>query len=814
MSQETSARSARMTSQLLRLVWPFALVILLQVLMAGGSLYVLSAVRAYVGGESLWSKGLKDAILYLDLYARTGNPEYLDNYQQALAVPLGDHAFRVILDGAQPDLAAARAAILQGRNHPDDVDGMIWLFRNFRHFSYLDRAIEQWQVGDRYIFELSELAAEIQQGIGRGPVRLEQTLDWQARIGQINHGATPAAEAFSGILGEASRAVMRLLIVANLATAILLIGLALLRTRNLLAQREHADQALREEKQRAQLTLASIGDAVISLERDGCVAYMNPAAERLASCQAATALGQPFETLFSIVDEYPNEAGESSVRQILAGQEMPPGDHAKLIVRPDGSSVAVNLVGTPILTDGRVSGAVMVLHDMTRERQYVANLSWQASHDALTGLANRREFEYRLAQLLARQMRQVGRHALMFLDLDQFKLVNDTCGHAAGDELLREVCTSLQHHVREGDTLARLGGDEFGVILENCPAEAAARVAEALRKAVQDVRFNWGGRSFSISVSIGLVQIPPGQTSLAELLRTADLACYSAKEKGRNRVHAFQPDDSELSLRVGEMSWVQRIHAALEEGRFRLYAQRIVALHGGEGDHLEILLRLHDETGQLVGPGTFIPAAERYGLMPLIDRWVVRNTFQALALHLQDEGARPLSCAINLSGASIGDSAFLGFLREQFSSQGIPPQLICFEITETAAIANLGDATRFINELKVLGCRFSLDDFGAGMSSFMYLKHLPVDFLKIDGSFVRDMLVDPIDRAMVEVINHIGHVLGKLTVAEFVESEAILAALREIGIDYAQGYVLDVPKPFELSAGIPSAAPRVPNSAG
>ncbi|HSC83968.1 MAG TPA: EAL domain-containing protein [Pseudomonas sp.] len=796
MSQETRARPARLRSQVLRLVWPFALVALLQVLLAGGSLYVLSAVRGYVGGESLWSKGLKDAILYLDLYARSGNPEFLDQYQQAIAVPLGDNALRLALERPEVDLAAARAGILQGRNHPDDIEGMIWLFRNFRHVSYLDRAIRQWEVGDRYIFQLMTLADEMRLSIAKGPIKLSQTHDWQARIAEINRGATPAAEAFSNILGEASRAVMRLLTLANLVTAVLLVSLALLRTRKLLVQRELADQALQAEKMRAQMTLASIGDAVVSLEPDGRVAYLNSAAERLVDCVAARALGEPVETLFTIVDEFPSGAADFPLQQILAGQDEHPGDRARLLVRSDGSSVPVKLVGTPILTDGRVSGAVMVLHDMTRERQFVASLSWQASHDALTGLANRREFEYRLAQLLARMLRQPGRHALMYLDLDQFKLDNDTCGHAAGDELLRQVCTGLQHHLREGDTLARLGGDEFGVILENCPADAALRVAETLRETVQDLRFAWGGRSFSISVSIGLVQIPTGQSSLADLLRTADLACYSAKDKGRNRVHTFQPGDSELSLRVGEMSWVQRIHRALEENRFRLYAQRIVPLQGGQDEHVEILLRLQDEDGELIGPGSFIPAAERYGLMPQIDRWVVRHTLETLARMKVSQREVLPSCAINLSGPSIGDHEFLGFIREQLSSFGVSPQLICFEITETAAIANLADATRFINELKGLGCRFSLDDFGAGMSSFMYLKHLPVDFLKIDGSFVRDMLEDPIDRAMVEVINHIGHVLGKLTVAEFVESEPILNALRTIGVDFAQGYVLSRPLPF------------------
>jgi diguanylate cyclase (GGDEF)-like protein/PAS domain S-box-containing protein len=798
MSQETGAGAAPITSQLLRLVWPFVAVVLLQALLACGSLYLHSAMRSYVAGESLWSKGLKDGIYYLGLYARTGDAEYLAGYRAAIAVPLGDHAFRVALDRPEPDLAAARAGILQGRNHPDDVAAMTWLFRYFRDYGYLRRAVEQWKVGDEYVFRLTALADEVVAVRRRGQPDEVQVLDWRTRIEAINRGATPAAEAFSRILGEASRAVVVALLLANLLTGTLLISLALLRTRRLLILREEADRALEAVKQRAQTILASIGDAVISLDRDGRIAYMNAAAEQLTGCAVGEAEGSPFERLFSIVDEHAVPGERTPLQRILAGEPAADGDFAKLMVRPDGSKVAVNLVGAPIRERGLVSGMVMVLHDMTRERQFVASLSWQASHDALTGLANRREFEYRLAQLLARMLRQPGRHALMFIDLDQFKLVNDTCGHAAGDELLRQVCQQLQQHLREGDTLARLGGDEFGVILENCPPDAALRVAESLRRAVQDLRFAWGGRPFSISASIGLVQVPPGQTSLAELLRTADVACYAAKERGRNRVYASHPDDSELSLRVGEMSWVQRIHAALAEQRFRLFGQPIVPLRGGEhGGHLEILLRLQDEEGALVSPATFIPAAERYGLMPQIDRWVVAGTLEAMArFHAEHPQAPLLHCAINLSGASIGDHEFLAFIRERLASQPVAPESICFEITETAAIANLADATHFIDELKALGCRFSLDDFCAGMSSFMYLRHLPVDYLKIDGSFVRNLLDDPIDRAMVEMINQIGHVMGKRTIAEFVENGEVLEALRAMGLDYAQGYHIGKPQPL------------------
>ncbi len=387
----------------------------------------------------------------------------------------------------------------------------------------------------------------------------------------------------------------------------------------------------------------------------------------------------------------------------------------------------------------------------------------------------------------------------MFLDLDQFKLVNDTCGHAAGDELLRHICALLQSGLREGDTLARLGGDEFGILLENCSPESSERIAEILRQTVQNLHFVWKGRPFVTTVSIGVVHVAQNPTTLESLLRAADMACYMAKEKGRNRVQLYHVDDSELSLRFGEMAWVQRLHMALEENRFCLYAQEIATLGHVEtgGGHVEILLRLHDEAGRMILPNSFIPAAERYGLMTSLDRWVVENVFKIIAQCIAQQHEAPMAmCAINLSGITIGDDDFLIFLRQQFVIHRIPPEMICFEITETSAISNLASAIKFINELKGLGCYFSLDDFCAGMSSFAYLKHLPVDFLKIDGSFVRDMLDDPINRAMVEVINHIGHVMGKRTIAEFVETPQIEQALLEIGVDYAQGYNIERPQLF------------------
>jgi len=384
--------------------------------------------------------------------------------------------------------------------------------------------------------------------------------------------------------------------------------------------------------------------------------------------------------------------------------------------------------------------------------------------------------------------------------VDQFKVVNDTCGHAAGDEMLRQVSNLLRPGLRVGDTIARLGGDEFGVLLEHCPPEPALRIAEGLRRSVADFKFTWGTRSFATSVSIGVVNMIDGPRTLADALAAADAACYLAKDKGRNRIQVYHPRDTDVAVRHGEMEWVDRLQRALAEDRFLLYAQPIHALSAGGSalHHVEVLVRLRSERDELVPPMAFVPAAERYNLMPAIDRWVLRNAFGLLAANLRRAGARhPGLCAINLSGASINDESFLDFVLAEFLRAGLPHSLVCFEITETTAVTSLSKAADFIAALRGLGCRFALDDFGAGVSSFSYLKHLPVDYVKIDGSFVRDMAHDPVDRAMVEAIHSIGHVMGKQTVAESVESVEILDLLRAIGVDYAQGYGIARPSAFD-----------------
>ena len=415
-------------------------------------------------------------------------------------------------------------------------------------------------------------------------------------------------------------------------------------------------------------------------------------------------------------------------------------------------------------------------------------------HDPLTGRYNRRAFEARLQRAIETAVVENKQHALCYIDLDQFKVVNDTCGHVAGDELLKQVATLLERGIRDSDMLARLGGDEFGVLLEGCDLDKAAEHAETMRLNVRKHRFVWQDKPFDVSISIGLVPITPESVSLEEVLKNADAACYVAKDSGRNRLQVYQPHDKELAQRYGEMQWVSRIQQALAEDRFELHGQFIrPAARKAEAPRYEVLVRLRDPDGQLVLPMAFIPAAERYSLIQSIDQWVVRHAIELLAT--QKTGTE-VSLAINLSGQSLGSNEVLTAIQRAIAEAGVAPASLCFEITETAAITNLAAATRFIRSLRELGCRFSLDDFGSGLSSFGYLSNLEVDYIKIDGHFVKNILSDPLSRSVVDSINRIGHVLGISTIAEFVESKEIAAVLERLGVDYVQGFGIHRPEPL------------------
>jgi diguanylate cyclase (GGDEF)-like protein/PAS domain S-box-containing protein len=562
-----------------------------------------------------------------------------------------------------------------------------------------------------------------------------------------------------------------------------------------ITERKLYEEALFREKESAQITLQSIGDGVITTDAKGVIDYVNPVAESLSGWRLEDSQGRAIEEIFRAFHEETCEPLENPLAVAIRRTRSIKSVRPMLLIRRDGNEIYVESTASPIRDgNGSVAGGVLVFHDVSEARELNRRLSYHASHDVLTGLVNRREFENRMERALKSAKARETSYALCCLDLDQFKIVNDTCGHSAGDALLGQVGALLKSKVRWRDTLARLGGDEFGILLESCSLDEAMRTAEALREAVRNFKFTWEERTFRLGASIGVVPISADNADVASVLSAADSACQAAKEAGRNRVHSFEENDLDLMRRRREMQWAARINNALEEGRFELFRQTILPLQKPDaGAHYELLLRMRDEAGKIVSPDNFMTAAERYGITPNIDRWVIENAFRWLVSEA-DEREKLTMCSINLSGQSLGDDKFLPYVIDQFHRSGLDASKICFEITETAAIASFSQANRFIQALKELGCKFALDDFGTGLSSFGYLKHFPVDYLKIDGSFVKEILHDPIDREMVRSINEIGHLTGKQTIAEFAENQEIINMLQGLGVDYAQGYGVSQPQ--------------------
>ena len=570
-----------------------------------------------------------------------------------------------------------------------------------------------------------------------------------------------------------------------------------------ITERKLYEDALFKEKESAQITLQSIGDGVITTDQHLTIEYLNPVAEDLTGWRFEEAQGKNIDDIFRGFHEETCEPLENQLSVAIRRSRAIKSVRPTLLIKRDGNEMYIESTASPIRDgSGAVSGGVLVFHDVSESRELNRKLSYHASHDILTGLVNRREFESRLERSLRSARAREASYALCHLDVDQFKIINDTCGHSAGDALLGQVGALLKTKIRWRDTLARLGGDEFGVLLESCTLEDALRMADQLRETIRSYKFVWEERTFRLGCSVGVVPITGDSEDVAALLSAADSACAAAKEAGRNRVYSFQENDIDLMRRRREMQWAARINNALEESRFELYRMTILPLQKADpGAHYELLLRMTDETGKIVSPDNFINAAERYGITPAIDRWVIENAFRWLVSEA-DERERLALCSINLSGQSLGDDKFLPFVIDQFHRSGLDASKICFEITETAAIASFSQANRFIQALKELGCKFALDDFGTGLSSFGYLKHFPVDFLKIDGSFVKEILHDPIDREMVRSINEIGHLTGKLTIAEFAENAEIINVLRSLGVDYAQGYGIATPQRITKVAAV------------
>jgi len=653
----------------------------------------------------------------------------------------------------------------------------------------------QRQIIDLAIEEKLESALEIL--VSKAVPAQNDVMDELRKLQAMQHlAARTIAEKNQGQLKNAYYAILSLAMLA-LITGVLI---ALYITRYSV----RAEERLYLEKELAQVTLHSIADAIITTDQNGKIKHMNPNAEKLTGWPRSKAQGKEITRVFNLSNTKKTDLGPNPITKTLTHGKTTFDENESNLINSTGDEYAIEYSSSPIMDQNdHIHGAIIVFRDVTEIRTLTQQLTHQATHDSLTGLINRREFERRLNQSLNNARAEHQQHVLLYLDLDLFKVINDTCGHAAGDELLKQLSGKLRHDLRESDVLARLGGDEFGVLLDSCPVNKAMEIAESLRQAVHDTRFIWGDKSFEIGVSIGLVPIIATSGTLSDILSEADTACYEAKDQGRNRIHVYHPDDSNLQKRVGEMHWIHRINDALDKNKFVLYCHDIHSINSKRNPgtqntsgnrQVEILLRLQADDGKIIPPMAFIPAAERYNLMPVIDKYVIQKTFDYAG---QNPDESDLRFFINLSGQSLCDASFLDFIIDEFKSADVDPKRFTFEITETSAIANFTRAVKFINELKQLGCQFALDDFGSGLSSFAYLKNMPVNYIKIDGTFVRGMEDDTTDAAFIEAIHQISTIMGIDTIAEYVENEQILNKLNDIGITFAQGFHLDQPRPLK-----------------
>lgn len=546
------------------------------------------------------------------------------------------------------------------------------------------------------------------------------------------------------------------------------------------------EQQLYSEKERLEITLKSIGDGVITTDRDGLITYLNPVSEILTGWSNYAAQGIHIEKVFRIYHETTMEPVTNPALRSMETQKIVNlANHTILLNRAD-EKISIEDSGAPIVDhQGDIIGAVLVFHDATEARQLRKRLTWQAMHDSLTGLNNRQAFETKLNDLIEKSIDATDlKHCLIYIDLDQFKIVNDTVGHSAGDELLKQVASIIEKQVRDSDLLARIGGDEFAILLENCTTENAERIAEKIRVSVFAHRFTWEDRIFDIGTSIGITQMT-GIINKATVMSQADVACYIAKEQGRNRIHTFKDDDQALTKEFSTLDWANRIKRGLEDKQFILFAQEIIALQSNpKMKTLEILVRMKSADGKIITPDQFLPAAERFNLMGELDIYIVQQAFEWLKNN-RDNVER---LNINISGQSLNNDHFIDHLLELLEQDSTLNEKVCFEITETTAITHMSASISFLNSIKNHGCSLALDDFGSGFSSFGWLKTLPVDYVKIDGTFILDILADPVDAAMVRAIHQISEEMNIKTIAEFVETQDVSDWLKNAGIDYAQGY--------------------------
>lgn len=798
-SRRAERRTARI-DKLPRRVGLFLLVCALGALMTVAVLEIQASATAYIVGENHWSKAQQRALHDLDRYLVDDDAVALARAREALRVPLGDRQARLALERDPVDTAAARAGFLQGGNAPGDIERLIWMHRLFARAPYFSEAIEQWRLADRVILEMAALIDRIEEDSRLHRLTAARRDEYRAALRRIegqSHGS-----AFLEPLVEGTHRLRQGLVALSLTVFVMMTMYALMLMRRTL---RHVRET--ESEFRVAFSQAVVG--MLKLDREGRLRRVNEAFARLLGYRPDQLLALRLADLL-----HPDDLCLDGQGDIDWIRMCEPGD--RRLRHRDGGLLWVRWTASMIVDVRPGSDRIfVVVEDVSQARELADEIAHQASHDELTGLINRREIERRLVQAIHAVHRGAGPHALCFVDLDQFKVLNDTCGHAAGDHFLREFSATLDRQLRDGDWVGRLGGDEFAIFLQGAGLDDAERAAQRLHAILGESTFHWGGRRFPLGCSIGVAEINVDAVDTDSLLRAADTACYLAKEEGRNRVRCYRDADRAIARRRNELEWVAQTQLAIAEDRLLLYAQRIQSLRGENRLQYEILVRLAGEEGQVVPPGFFLPAMERYGQAPALDRHVLASVLAQIGGqhdHLADLDL----CHINLSAQSIADPAFREHACEMLDAQPALARRICFEITETAVIANLADARVFIDQMRARGCRIALDDFGSGLSSFGYLKSLPVDILKIDGAFVRDLDKDDVDLALVRSMVQVGRALGKTTIAEWVETEAAMARLAEVGVDYVQGYALHAPCPLAelIGAWAPVAAGAAEDRAG
>jgi diguanylate cyclase (GGDEF)-like protein/PAS domain S-box-containing protein len=739
--------------------------------------------------------------------------ELLSQQVQRIAIG-GRLAGRVDLQTDQPEIAALATAVNHLLNR---VSGAADRERvNPKLFAELGDRIHEVVLIHREVILYANRQLALLVGVDRADLagrKLEDIVahEYAELVGENIRrrlAGEPAAERYEieivGLQGQVSR----LEIASSVmdyegAPALLITGVEVVPTQTVQALKLAAPEPGPSTPDAARLALESMAEAIVTTDAEGRITFLNVAAEKLVGTSAEQVRGRSFDELAGLFDETDRRLLGDPIRQALtSGAPVMLGRRALLLSRTSGAERSIELSAAPMRdASGEVAGAVAVLHDVTELRGLARQMSYQATHDALTGLVNRREFERRLEEALASARRGDATHVLCYLDLDRFKLINDTSGHLAGDSMLREVAKLLRDAVRDSDTVGRVGGDEFAMLLIGCPLDKARQIADDVCRSVADYRFVWKDRIFNVGVSIGLVELSRESGSIEEALSAADSACYVAKKQGAGHVSVYSARDEAMARHSGEIQWLHKLQHALREQRFELYCQPIVPAYGtnGSGPAMEVLVRMRDESGAELLPADFLRAAERYRLMGLIDRWVVQTTLAALGRGaIQLPGARTI--AINISGQTLGDNQFLEFVVECFDSTGASPSQVCFEITEAAVVANMEHARRFVGVLHGMGCQFALDDFGSGMGSFSNLRNVPLDYVKIDGSFIKNLARDSVNQAMVTAMIKLARTLNFKVIAEQVEEASSLDAARSMGVDYLQGYAIARPAPLGLAA--------------